>query len=981
MDGEIIDVSVDGTFPLTNILGIGLPEGNYCVIGVSYLLAEGIDTDFDTPDEITNAAGTTIMGGACIDLADCSFFTIIPPTNLINVTQCIDASTYSVTLTLSGAAGTYNLSGTAVTGANATTLDAGAMTVFTLNTAQPTYTITATPQDPNGCPSIEYTIASLDCGCPIEAGFVMPDVDITCQAAGLSGSTSSVNAGGGNPADYEFQFLLTDGIGETILDMNNSGTFDLMDDAGNSLDPGMYCIIGVYYEIAEGLDASAGTVSGIVNDAGLTEAAGACISFTPCVPLEVLPSPDTPDDQAICYDPAVGMFNLSETYPDIDHWYLDSLLTDEVLALPFEVAIGTYYGTVDGANGCESLPGTFVINDDAPATFNITTAGCDNDGNYLFEVILFSGSGGDMTLSGNAVPATTTLASGDTLFTTLSDIQANYTLVVTDPAIGACTLPITLMTPPCSCIELEAAPEAICVGSDILLEDILESNSPDGDWYMTTQPVGVSPALIQNDSLITDVLTDTGVYIFGFVPDVAVGGVCPDTTYWTVLIDQSLTSGTANPMVTVVCSNDAIVIDLAGMVVGADPGGTWVDLSDNPATGTAFNSATATFDPTDQAGGMYDFAYVQPGTGLCPVDTAVVQVQVEAFPQVVLLAPETACNNIPASSQVNLTALIDAGGMDGTWFDMLASGAVEVSANPLIYDFENVAAGSYEFSYTLTAPVAVCVDQVLSLQVVVEECQLCFPPEEPIIDADLIVTCDAAMNTNSFMAAVTDSTNIAWFASPTDTMPIAIGASWIPGSAGTFYAQAFSTQVDDCGSGFVPVTLMEDPIWVMAPQDTTITAGDAILLIASSSVDDQNGTFTWSTSDGVDGVGIGTVVNPTVTTLYTITLQTEDGCTQTDQVLVSVIPGPFIEVPTGFSPNGDGNNDFLRPLFEGVEVQSFQVFNRWGQSVHQGGTEGWDGIWNGQVQNMGVYVWFVQYTIIGGDGVVLEKKGNTTLVR
>jgi hypothetical protein len=44
---------------------------------------------------------------------------------------------------------------------------------------------------------------------------------------------------------------------------------------------------------------------------------------------------------------------------------------------------------------------------------------------------------------------------------------------------------------------------------------------------------------------------------------------------------------------------------------------------------------------------------------------------------------------------------------------------------------------------------------------------------------------------------------------------------------------------------------------------------------------------------------------------YTITLKTEGGCLTVDTLLVLVAPKADIQVPTAFTPNGDGLNDFL----------------------------------------------------------------------
>jgi PKD repeat protein len=69
--------------------------------------------------------------------------------------------------------------------------------------------------------------------------------------------------------------------------------------------------------------------------------------------------------------------------------------------------------------------------------------------------------------------------------------------------------------------------------------------------------------------------------------------------------------------------------------------------------------------------------------------------------------------------------------------------------------------------------------------------------------------------------------------------------------------------------------------------------------------------------------------------VYQVTLlvTTSDGCTDQVTYTVTVIPDEII-VPNVFSPNSDGDNDYLE--FTGVEYYpntDLHVFNRWGQTV------------------------------------------------
>jgi gliding motility-associated-like protein len=116
--------------------------------------------------------------------------------------------------------------------------------------------------------------------------------------------------------------------------------------------------------------------------------------------------------------------------------------------------------------------------------------------------------------------------------------------------------------------------------------------------------------------------------------------------------------------------------------------------------------------------------------------------------------------------------------------------------------------------------------------------------------------------------------------------------------------------------------------------------------------------------------------------LYTIEIKTNSGCITVDTQLVKTVKKAEIYVPTAFSPNKDGLNDFLRPIIMGVkEIHYFRIFNRWGQLLYEMKTDqpGWDGNLNGVPQASQVVVWMLEG--IGMDNSIYRRKGTTLLVR
>jgi len=141
-----------------------------------------------------------------------------------------------------------------------------------------------------------------------------------------------------------------------------------------------------------------------------------------------------------------------------------------------------------------------------------------------------------------------------------------------------------------------------------------------------------------------------------------------------------------------------------------------------------------------------------------------------------------------------------------------------------------------------------------------------------------------------------------------------------------------------------------------------ILQGETGILEGSGS--GNNISFSWSPTDGIPGSA--TVPRPQVSPLdnlvYTLTVTSGDGCTDSSKVEVVVLKPPV--VPNAFSPNGDGINDtwVIRYLNE-YPSADVEVFNRYGQPVYHatgGHTNPWDGTYKGQPLPVGTYYWIIR---------------------
>lgn len=106
-------------------------------------------------------------------------------------------------------------------------------------------------------------------------------------------------------------------------------------------------------------------------------------------------------------------------------------------------------------------------------------------------------------------------------------------------------------------------------------------------------------------------------------------------------------------------------------------------------------------------------------------------------------------------------------------------------------------------------------------------------------------------------------------------------------------------------------------------------------------------------------------------------------CSDTAYRSITLLVSCYIAVPSAFTPNGDGLNDYLYPLnaFKAGNM-IFRVFNRYGQIIFESGDPGkkWDGTLNGMQQPSGTYVWTLEFTH-KDTGQKLFMNGTAVLIR
>ncbi len=142
------------------------------------------------------------------------------------------------------------------------------------------------------------------------------------------------------------------------------------------------------------------------------------------------------------------------------------------------------------------------------------------------------------------------------------------------------------------------------------------------------------------------------------------------------------------------------------------------------------------------------------------------------------------------------------------------------------------------------------------------------------------------------------------------------------------------------------------------------------------------GVYLWSPDSTLScNTCLNPIATPTLTTSYVLVYRNTTGCVARDTIKVEVKPNYEVFIPSGFSPNGDNQNDVFYargPFIRGVNMK---VWDRFGGLIFESpyANYGWDGTKDFKDVNTGVYVYYITVDFL--DGVTKEFKGNITLSR
>lgn len=178
----------------------------------------------------------------------------------------------------------------------------------------------------------------------------------------------------------------------------------------------------------------------------------------------------------------------------------------------------------------------------------------------------------------------------------------------------------------------------------------------------------------------------------------------------------------------------------------------------------------------------------------------------------------------------------------------------------------------------------------------------------------------------------------------------------------------------------IPILYLED--------DIEINLGDQVLISATTNSTELV-DINWTDFDHsleCDSC-LNTYAAPVNETEYILRATSIDNCTTIDSIVVKVNKRRDVFIPNAFSPNNDGINDYfsISANKSVTLIKNLKIFDRWGALMYERkdlipnqASSGWDGFFNGNLMNSGVYVWMAEIEYL--DGVVLLMSGEINLV-
>ncbi len=389
-----------------------------------------------------------------------------------------------------------------------------------------------------------------------------------------------------------------------------------------------------------------------------------------------------------------------------------------------------------------------------------------------------------------------------------------------------------------------------------------------------------------------------------------------------------------------------------------------VVLSGNGAVSYTWDNGVVngqTFNPTTTGN------YTVVGTGVNGCKNTVVRT-IEVLPQPDIKA--TATNLTPCEGEpIKLTA---SGGIGYTWSDNVNDGVSFIPSQTQKYYVSGFDINGCQNSDSVYINVS----------------------KIPVVTISNSIVCEGAPS--QLIATVNGGLardyNYSWFAPNFVRLPDLENniTVFTPG----LYSAIAINKTSNCKSLTAESLVTFNPIPKVGPitsATNTVLVDNEFTLNANPIVTKQPITYTWTLSDPTKAIIISGNKDVLLKAIgkgkLDITYRITDGnnCVSKESEVLQMTfnQSALFVVPSAFSPNNDGLNDYLNIIAKSSlkGINYFKIFNRYGVLVYD--TKeikyGWDGRLNGLMQDSDVYYWIAEYTT--ADGETIKTSGQSVLIK
>ncbi|MFS4483952.1 gliding motility-associated C-terminal domain-containing protein [Hyunsoonleella sp. 2307UL5-6] len=563
---------------------------------------------------------------------------------------------------------------------------------------------------------------------------------------------------------------------------------------------------------------------------------------------------------------------------------------------------GTYNFTynVDAIGSCDDVDVTvsIVINDTPAPTADALQEYCDS---ATVADLVATGTTiqwYDTATGGAPLDATTALIDGEDYYATQTDANTNCESSVRTQ------VDVTIYQSPNAGV-INTTPIVACNdNTSVDLFSGLDGTEDSGGTWNDDDTTGALSGNILDATGLT-----AGTYNFTYT--VTASAPCVDDST-TIVITIEAPQSTGSDTTLDICSN-GITTDLFTLLGTADTGGSW---------SPALTSGTGDFDPSTDASGTYTYTI----TNACgTVSSDVVVTVVEA--------PNAGTNTTLAACTIDATTdLFTLLGVNaqtgGTWSPTLNSGTG-------VFDPSVDTAGTYTYTVTANAPctpdasaeVTITIDDSLPVIVLEPSPTFCMVDNPTVADLN-----------NSIRATGT----VNWYQDAALTLPLVITDALVDGE--DYYAtQTNNTGCESSVAEQVDVTINDaaTPTLDDVSEEYCINDGPTLNTLSQNIVEydtDLNNIIWYDVAIGGIPLSEDTVLN--TTTYYAALIHQTTNCESSVRLEVTpdITACGKINLPDGFSPNGDGANDTYDIDNLGVLYPNFEIeiFNRNGNIVYKG---------------------------------------------